>query len=122
MMLLLVVAIITSPVVLFAALVSTIISAIVALVQVQIVGSLERIERDPSLTASCSHDTLAGGLTQAASFDLACNWTSGCTAKIVLATIFMINALIIPCSLHLFFLRFLACPQIGRVLIYNIAI
>ena len=98
MMLLLVVAIITSPVVLFAALVSAIISAIVALVQVQIVGSLERVK---SLSATCGHDALAGGLTQAASFDLACNWTSGCTAKIVLATIFMINALIIPCSLHI---------------------
>ena len=118
-MLLLVVAIITSSVVLFAALVSTIISAIVALVQVQIVGYLERYH---SLTATCGHDALAGGLTQAASFDLACNRTSGCTAKIVLATIFMINALIITCSLHLNFLRFLACPQIGRVLIYNIAI
>ena len=118
MMLLLVVAIITSPMVLFAALVSTMISAIVALVQVQIVGSLER---DSSLTATCGHNDLAGSLTQAASFDLACNWTSGCTTKIVLATIFMINALIVPCSLHLNFCVLFACPQIGRVLIYNIA-
>ena len=103
-MLLLVVAIVASPVVLFAALVS-IISAIVAIVEVQIIGNRER---DPSLVAASGHDALTDDLTQAASFDLACNWTRGCTAKIVLA-IFMINALIVPCSLHLSTLRFFAC-------------